>query len=765
MDTESLDRIFEPRSVAVVGASNVPGKWGFVVPMNIRMGRFTGRLYFVNRTEKRILGARAYPSISAIEDTVDLALIMIPAAGVPQAINECAEKKIPGVVVISSNFSEVGEDGARLEREVVGLAREAGITLIGPNTMGICCPSSSLYAMFAAVYPSPGHIAFLSQSGNLGLQILGWGYKEGVGFSRFVNSGNEAMVSSESLLEYFGEDRRTKVILMYMEGMKDGERFLRAAARISRTKPIIVLKAGGTEAGARAARSHSGSIAGDRRVFEAAAAQAGIILVRNTEELIETAKTFAYLPVPAGKRVGIMTLGGGWGVVTADACSREGLALPPLPRGMVEGFNSFLPAFWSHGNPVDMVGTPQRSHHFRVLEEMTRSPEFDALISLGSLLSLTGSTLDTVGFALTRIWRLVRGFSFSIVPFAFSFVRGIMRALRSQPSPQKGAPQPSQRSGGINIPELRQWDDTVYAGRVMELMKEAGKPILTVGFNPESTRWIFKNTGLVTFRSPERTAATLARLVRYSSYRERKTVWGEGGGRSAAVPDGVSRLISGRTGPLDEHEGKLLLREFGVPITAEDVASSPDHALAIAGRIGYPVVLKVVSPQVLHKTEAGGVAVGIAGPDDLRVAYDNILTTVRARVPQAEIKGVLVQEMVKGGTEVIIGMTRDPQFGPVILFGLGGIYVEVLKDVSLRVAPITEEGAREMVNEIKGAPVLRGFRGKPPADIDAVVRALVELSSAAVALKDRIAEIDVNPLIVGEKGRGAKAVDALVVLR
>jgi len=759
----SLDRLFDPRSIAVIGASNIPGKWGFVIPLNIKLGRYKGNLFLVHPKEKRIQGSRAYPSLLDIEQDLDLVVIAIPAAGVPKAMKECAKKGVPNVLVISSNFSEVGEEGARLEREVAAIALDAGINMIGPNTMGMCSPPTSLYAMYSVAYPGPGDISFLSQSGNVGVQILGWATSVGVGIARYVNTGNEATMSSDLLLEYLKQDKMTRVILMYIEGVKNGERFLNIARRVARTKPIIVLKSGGTAEGARAARSHSGSIAGDRRVFEAAAAQAGVIIVRSSEELVEMAKAFSAFPIPKGNHVGIMTQGGGWGVVTADVCSREGLQLPPLSHELTEYINSLLPAFWSHGNPVDMVGTPQRSHHVSILEALAHSEDFDSIITLGTLLTLTASTWGTILLTFSRISRLLKGFSFGIFPFLYSVIVGIRRSLRSQGRGKPSQAGRSGKTGGFNLQEFRLWDDMVFAAKVLKVMAETGKPIIAVGFNPDATHWIYKKTGLVSYGSPEKAAFTISQLSKYGAYQKRARERVEEAPPPIDVPERVSQLLQGKSGALDEHEGKLFLKEFGIPIVEEQVAVSLDNALNIAERIGYPVCLKVVSPQILHKTEAGGVALNISYPDALKKAYEDVLRNSKTYMPGAEIRGVLIQKMITGGTEVIAGITQDPQFGPVVLFGLGGILVEVLKDISMRIAPLLEGDAREMIEEIKGAPLLKGFRGRPPADLDSMVKVLLGLSTLAYSLKDRIQEVDINPLIVSEKG--ATAVDALVVLR
>jgi acyl-CoA synthetase (NDP forming) len=385
---ESFEPLFNPKSIAVVGASNAPGKWGFILPLNLVVGGYQGKLYYVNPQEKVIHGYRAYKNLLDIGEPVDLVVVTVPAKAVAGVLEECGKIGCKNLLVISAGFSETGAEGRAVEDRLTARANELGVRIIGPNCMGICSPPSRMFAMGAPVQPPAGNISFLSQSGNLGVQLLGWADRAGLGIARFVNSGNEAQTTCDKVLEYYGADPLTKVIIFYLEGIDHGERFLELARRISRSKPIVALKMGVTEAGAKAAASHSGAVATSHQVYRAMVRQAGIIEAGSTEELIDLARTFGNLPIPHGNRVGIMTLGGGWGVVTTDICSREGLDMPELSSQSIERIDRVLPAFWSRANPVDMVGTVHRTSHFEVMETLAEDPHFDSIISLGSLMGM-----------------------------------------------------------------------------------------------------------------------------------------------------------------------------------------------------------------------------------------------------------------------------------------------------------------------------------------------------------------------------------------
>lgn len=486
-----LGRLYEPESIAVIGASNVKMKWGYIVPANILAGGWKGRLYPVNPGETEILERPAYKSVKEIDDEIDLAIITIPAARVREAVEECAEKGVKTCMVISGGFSETGAAGRVLEEEVVGVARRVGMRLVGPNTMGIYSGPNELHALMPPVRPVQGKIAFAAQSGNLGTQMLSLGKALGVGFSRFVCIGNEADLKAADYMEYFAGDPATEVILLYIEGLRDARRFIEVAAATSPRKPIVVLKAGKTEAGSRAAVSHSAAMAADEAVFEGVIRQTGMIQASTTEEMLDMAKAFAAIPMPKGRRVGVLTWGGGWGVVTADALAKHGLELVDLPEETLAELDSVLPPYWSRGNPVDLVGTLDLSMHFRCLEILTRCEVVDAVISLGTM----GATSSFQSFALDA---------------------PIMDEARGE------RVKPRVMTGDF-LQALAKTDDA-YRSEVIRLMGETGKPIIAVSFPTSGsvTPMLARQSEVVIYPSPERGAKTLAALYEYQRFLDRK---------------------------------------------------------------------------------------------------------------------------------------------------------------------------------------------------------------------------------------------------
>jgi len=762
---ESFEPLFNPRSVAIVGASNLPGKWGFILPMSLVLGGYRGKLFFINPRDKVIHAYRAKKSLVDVGEPVDLAVVTVPAKAVMGVLEECGQIGCRNLVVISAGFSETGPEGRALEDRLVARANELKVRIIGPNCMGICSPPSRLYAMGAPVQPPPGNISFLSQSGNLGVQLLGWADRTGLGIARFINSGNEAQTTCDKVLEFYGADPLTKVIILYLEGIDHGERFLELARRISRSKPIVALKMGVTEVGQRAAASHSGAVATSYQVYRAMVRQAGIIEASSTEELIDLARTFGNLPIPRGNRVGIMTLGGGWGVVTTDLCAREGLALPDLSPQSVERIDRVLPAFWSRANPVDMVGTVHRASHFEVMETLAEDPRFDSIISLGSLMGMQSLRADW-GRLIRSGRRLMRRYKFLLPRFYWSMIRGVARSLAQTKREKTGR---TDQSGGINLREARSWGEDVFADRIKKLMARHQKPIVPVAFDAAVVPTFYRDYGLVAFGIPEKAVIALKKLSDYSAFLERMKREDRREDPDILPGDIVKAaeiyLRDKPAGAMTEHEAKVLLREYGIGVTEERPCASAEAAVAAAKEIGYPVVLKVNSPDILHKTDAGAVRLNLADEAAVRQAYDQVTANAKKHKPSARISGVLVQEMVAGGTEVIIGVSRDPHFGPTIVFGLGGVFVEALHDVTMRILPIERPDAEHMLEEIQGKKLLKGFRGRPPADELALVEAILRVGRLAHDHRDRILEMDVNPLVVFDKGKGAKALDALIVLK
>lgn len=505
-----FDKLFSPSSVAVVGASNAPGKWGFMMPLNILGGGFAGSVFMVNPKEKSILGLPTYPTIDDIPETPDLVVLTIPARQVAPVLGQVARKGVRNAVIVASNFKEVGSDGEGMEAEIARIANEAQMTIVGPNTMGIFSSTSSLCALGAPVFPLPGTVGFISQSGNLGVQLLSWGRRRGIGFSRFVGSGNSANTEISDFLEFLGEDPYTETIILYIEGIDDGRRFLEVASRITPRKPVIALKAGRGAQGRKAARSHSGAMAGSFNLFHSMFEQAGIVTAESTEELVDLAAAFSSLPRAGGRKVAVMTMGGGWGVAAADACDREGLELTDLPRDLVEELDSFLPSFWSRRNPVDIVGNTKRSNHFRVLDALARCEDVDIVVTMGTLLG-KGFFLDNLlNTALRPVYYLARLRTARLVPFVLAIRRGFFKSWKG-----RGERNP-EGSGGIDPSEMSKWADSALVGRIRKLMAEEGKPIIAVSVNEEeSTLLRLKGLHLYTASSPERAIRVAGKMASY----------------------------------------------------------------------------------------------------------------------------------------------------------------------------------------------------------------------------------------------------------
>jgi acyl-CoA synthetase (NDP forming) len=503
-----FDKLFNPRSVAVVGASNMLGKWGFNMPMNLIGGGYRGKIFMVNPREKYVLGFPAYASLTDIEEEVDLLVVAIPARSVAGILEEAVQKGIRNAVVVSSDFRETGEEGARLERHVAEIANAGGISMVGPNTMGIYSKTSDLCCLGAPVFPRKGGVGFISQSGNLGVQLMTWGHRKGVGFSRFVGSGNAANTDISDFLEYLGDDPHTSTIILYIEGLRDGRRFLEVARSITPRKPVIALKAGKGSQGERAVLSHSGSLAGPFELFRGMMEQAGVIEAETTEELVDLAAAFSTLPVPRGPRVGIMTLGGGWGVAAADFFSKEGLKMAELPRQVIEDLDGYLPRFWSHRNPVDIVGNVQRTSHFHVLNSLATCDEVDIVISMGTLLGRDFWIENMFKSTVKPFLSMLRLHTLRLPLFQHSVWKGFQESLK------RGGKRNPEGSGGINPTEARQWTDAALVRRIRRLMAEQGKPIIAVAINEGES----SASGVFIASTPERAVRVAGKLAAYSRY-------------------------------------------------------------------------------------------------------------------------------------------------------------------------------------------------------------------------------------------------------
>jgi acetyl coenzyme A synthetase (ADP forming)-like protein len=694
----SMLPLFFPRSVAIIGASNSPESIGGKLFRNLLLEGFTGPLYPVNPTSKVVHSVKAYSTVLDVPDHVDLAYIVVPSGVVLDVARQCAEKGVRGIVVISAGFSEIGGVGSAREEELLEIVRTSGMRMVGPNCMGLLNTASSirLNGTFAPVYPPAGNVAMSSQSGALGIAILDYATRNNIGISQFVSVGNKADVSANDLILSWEDDPETDVITLYVESFGNPRKFSRIARRISRRKPIIAVKSGRTTAGSRAASSHTGALASSDTGVRALFRQAGVIRVDTIEELFDTANLLANQPVPAGSRVGIVTNAGGPGILAADALEDHGLVLPELSEELRERIGAKLAAEASTRNPVDLIASGGPAEFEHATTEMLSSGEVDSLIVI-------------------------------YVPTSPEGAKQVAEALRSCQDAYVG-----------NVTLISVFMDADRAG-----------DHLAGGTDRRS---------IPTYMFPEHAALALARSVRYGQWLKRDP--GVEAPLGPELTEGLKSIVSTaleRLGPdggwLDPEEVNACLAQIGLRTPDSVVTTSREGALAAAAAMGGPVVLKVISDSTLHKSDVGGVILNIQGDEEVGAGYDR-LTGIAD-----DVDGVLVQEYVSGGHEALIGVAQDPNFGPLVGFGLGGIFVELLRDVSLRIHPITGVDAAEMVRETKTFRLLDGYRNQPRGDIPALEHALQQVSGLITAVPELV-EMDLNPVKVLEPGQGLCVVDA-----
>jgi acetyltransferase len=703
---QPLDAIFSPENVAVIGASEKPGSVGRTLLWNLISNPFGGTVFPVNPNRNSVLGIQAHDRVSDIDQNVDLAVIATPAKTVPGIVRECAEAGVEGIVVVSAGFREIGEEGARLERKIRDIAHESGVRVIGPNCLGVMRPPSGLNATFAGAMANEGNVAFISQSGALQTAILDWSFRENVGFSAFVSIGSMVDVGWGDLITYLGDDPRTDSIVLYMESIGDARSFLSAARDVAQSKPIIVIKAGRTDAAAEAAASHTGTLAGSDAVLDAAFRRTGVLRVDSINELFNMAEVLAKQPRPEGPRLTILTNAGGPGVLATDALIEGGGELTPI-TGDTEGrFDDILPAEWSHGNPVDILGDADPERYAQSLEVAAGDEDSDGLL--------------------------------------------VVLTPQAMTEPTKTAEHLRPYARDNEKPILASWmgGDAVASGE--NILNEAGLP---------------------TFPYPDMAVRAFNNMWRYSYnlralYETPRLPADEEGipDREAAADiveqtRGAGRLL------LTEAESKELLAAYGIPTVETVVAATEDEAVEAAEAIGYPVVVKLHSESITHKTDVGGVRLNLRGPDDVREAFRGI----DAAISGDGFDGVSVQPMIDRdeGYELIVGSSIDDQFGPVLLFGTGGSLVEIFKDRALALPPLNTTLARRMMEQTKIYEALKGVRGRTPVDKQAHEKLMVRFSQLVVE-QPRIKEIDINPLLAcppEEDGEGRiLALDARVVL-
>ncbi len=695
--SHSLDALFRPRSVAVIGASRRRGSIAGEVFHNLVSCGFPGPVYPVNPASRAVQSVRAYPSVEEVPDDVDLAVLVVPQPSVLETVLACARKRVGGLVVITAGFAEVGAEGRRLQDELVDLVRSHGMRMLGPNCLGLLNtdPAVQLNATFAPTWPPPGPVAIASQSGAVGLALLDYAKDLGIGISQFASTGNKAELSGNDLLEFWEDDPATRVILLYLESFGNPVRFMEIARRVSHKKPILAVKSGRTAAGARAASSHTGALAGMDVAVDALLGQAGVIRTDTMEELFDLTVLLANQPVPAGPRVAILTNAGGPGIMASDVCESRGLELPDLSAQTVDALRAFLPKAASVGNPVDMLASAPAESYERALRILLGDERIDAVLVL---------------------------FVPPIVTEATEVAEAIRRAAH-------GATKPVQ----------------------VCLLGTHGVP---------AAHATLRNAKVPAYAFPEGAVLALARAVRYGQWLRRPE------GRAPELADIsleraraiIDRQEPGWLSPVDVRE---LLSAYGIRVPETRLVTNATEAALAQEAMGCPVALKLVSRDIVHKTEVGGVFLHLSSPDDVRHAFQSMEERLVARGLREKMDGAIVQEMVTGGVEAYVGMTQAPGFGALLGFGTGGVNVELWKDVAFRVHPLTDIDARDMLEQIRGKPLLDGFRGAPPTDKEALVDAIHRVDRMVGDLPE-IQELDLNPLIALPPSRGVVAIDARV---
>lgn len=701
---QNLSRIFNPKSIAVVGTNKVKGTVPYDILFNILKTEFTGIVFPVSPGEKSICSVKAFKYVIDIPDPVDLAIIVFPSAVCHLALEQCGQKGIKGVVIISAGFKEIGEKGLEREKQLQQISAKYDMSIIGPNCLGIINtdPLINLNASFARKMPEQGNIGFLSQSGALCTAVLDYARAKHIGFSKFISFGNKADISEIDLMYYLMEDDKTKVILLYLEEVTDGRALMQAAGDVTRQsgKPVLILKAGRTEAGASAAASHTGSLAGDDEIFDAAFKQAGMIRCDNIEEMFNIAIAFVYQPAPRSNKVAIITNAGGPGVLTTDAAIRDGLQLAKFSEETTREFKKSLPANANIKNPVDVVGDARADRYNIAMSGAFKEEDVDAVFVILTPQSMTD--IETIAREVVKV------------------------------------------SG--------QYSKPVYASFMGEADVAPGVDILLRNKIPH-------------YILPESMCRSFSRVYRF--YRDLDKAPHEQHLYADADTKSVRQMLEDAIGNrhlyLPENEAMNILATYGLPVVPSVTTTSPEEAVSAAGKIGYPVAMKIVSDTIVHKSDVGGVVLDVSSDEDVRKTYATIVENVLKIKPETTIKGIQVSKMISSGEEVILGVKRDPSFGPVIMFGLGGLYVEVFRDVSFRIAPVDESIADSMIRQIKSYKILNGIRGRAPRDIAAIKECLMRLSQLAIDFP-QIEEMDINPLMVLNEGMGCLVADARIKL-
>lgn len=699
--SKRLKKIFQPKVIAVIGASNRKDTVGYSVMKNLLADGFEGKVIPVNLNHKEIQGKKCYQNIKNIKAEVDLAVIVTPSQAVPQVVEDCGQAGVGGLVIISAGFKEAGEEGQRMYEEIAHKARHYGMRVIGPNCLGFINPHLKINATFAARTALLGNIAFISQSGALCTSILDWANEQSVGFSNFVSIGSMIDVDFADLIDYFGTDQRTSCILIYMESLVNARKFMSAARAFARSKPIIILKAGRSAEGGQAALSHTGSLAGNDAVYDAAFQRDGIIRVDTIAQLFNCAQSLAMQPRPYGNRLAIMTNAGGPGVLATDSLMLSGGVLAQLTEESMKKLNSFLPPHWSRNNPIDVLGDASAETYKQALDICLADPHVDGVLAILTTQDVT--------------------------------------------DPSEVAKAVVEVAGKYRKPVLASW---MGEADVLE-----GREILEAGKIPN-------------YRYPESAVDVFMKMYHYSRnlellYETPPVIPQQMNLKTEVAKAIIHTIMNEGRRQLMENEAKELMKSYGIPVGSFKVVPSADEAVKFATSIGYPVVLKVASPDIGHKTDVGGVKINLANEAEVRKAYEEIMKGAKEKRPDAAVRGVLVEKMAQGGYELLIGAKKDAIFGPVVAFGRGGVAVEIYRDMKLGLPPLNRVLARRIIEGTRIFPLLQGYRGMPGVNLEELELILCKFAYLVMDFPE-IREIDINPFVMNEDG--GMALDAHIVL-
>jgi len=694
---EDLKPFFDSQGVAIIGASSKPNKLSYGIVKNLSMYGFKGEIYPVNPKSEEILGYRCYPDILSVPDPIDLAVIILPAGYILPIVKDCDKRGIKAITVISGGFKELGPDGEALEKEVLKFVKDHNMRMVGPNCVGTMSLHTGLNTTFISGVPDTGGIGFLSQSGAVLGGVVDYVKGKGIGFSHFLSLGNEADVTETDMIAYLGNDPDTTVIAAYVEQIRDGQRFIETAKKITRYKPIVLLKAGRTTAGARAVSSHTGSLAGSHAAYQAAFVQSGVVEVQSVNDLFDVSQAFALQKLPKGKNVAILTNSGGPAALLSDSLANNGFKMADLQNETMDALRKVLNPSAQVANPVDMLGGAEPQEYEQAMNFLVKDPNVDVIVPI-------------------------------LVPQAL-----------------------------VNPVEV--------AEKISQISESTEKTVIAVMMGDSlvlKPRVLLHSRKVPMVVFPESVGTILGAMVVYHD-------WLSSDVETPVVFNNINKKAEEKIIDLARDHGSMgealtrpILEAYGIPLVAGGTAKDENQAVEIAEKIGYPIVMKINSADILHKSDVGGIRLNLMNKADIAVAYKDMILDITKKLPEAKLEGVIIEAMAPKGQEVIIGMKRDPGFGAMMMFGLGGIFVELFKDVSFRVAPLTRSDAYAMIEKTRAGKLLTGYRGQNPADIDAVVDTILRLSQLSVDFPE-IEEIEINPLTVFEKG--CMALDGRVILK